>query len=129
MFKTCKHCDKKFTSIKTYRRHLEKRVCLKRIEKKWKKMKRNMKICERCGLVLSSQYSLDKHLTKQVPCVEKDLKDSLIELQKEYYDRDRIGRKKFQLKKELLCEKLGIDIKENNLDISLSEKPCIAENK
>jgi hypothetical protein len=129
MFKTCKHCDKKFTSIKTCRRHLEKRVCLKRIEKKWKKMKRNMKICERCGLVLSSQYSLDKHLTKQVPCVEKDLKDSLIELQKEYYDRDRIGRKKFQLKKELLCEKLGIDIKENNLDVSLSEKPCIAENK
>jgi hypothetical protein len=129
MFKTCKHCDKKFTSIKTCRRHLEKRVCLKRIEKKWKKMKRNMKICERCGLVLSSQYSLDKHLTKQVPCVEKDLKDSLIELQKEYYDRDRIGRKKFQLKKELLCEKVGIDINENNLDVSLSEKPCIAENK
>ena len=129
MFKTCKNCDKQFNSIKTCRRHLEKRVCLKRIEKKWQKMKKNMKICERCGLVLSSQYSLDKHLTKQVPCVEKDLKDSLLELQKEYYDKDLIGRKKFQLKKEILCEKLEIDMKENNLDISLSEKPDIPENK
>ena len=125
MFKTCKHCNKKFSSIKTCRRHLEKRICLKRIEKKWQKLKNNMKICERCGVVLSSQYSLDKHLTKQVPCVEKDLKLSLIELQKEYYDKDKIGRKKFQLKKEILCEKLGININENNLDISLSDKPII----
>ena len=129
MFKTCKHCDKKFNSIKTCVRHLEKRVCLKRIEKKWERIKKNMKICERCGVVLSSQYSLDKHLTKQVSCVERDLKHSLLDLQKEYYDKDRIGRKKFQLKKELLCEKLGIDIKENNLDVSLSEKPNIPENK
>jgi len=127
MFKTCKHCDKKFSSIKTCRRHLIKRVCLRRIEKKWQKMKKNMKICERCGVVLSSQYSLEKHLTKQVPCIVKDLKHSLLDLQKEYYDKDKIGRKKFQLKKEVLCEKLGIDINENNLDISLSEKPIIPD--
>lgn len=128
MFKTCKHCNKKFSSIKTCRRHLIKRVCLKRIEKKWQRLKKNMKICERCGIVLSSQYSLEKHLTKQVPCVERDLKHSLFDLQKEYYYKDKIGRKKFQLKKEVLCEKLGININETNLDISLSEKPDIPKN-
>ena len=78
MFKTCKHCDKTFDSIKRCRQHLEKRVCLKRIEKKWQKIKKKMKICERCGIVLSSQYSLDKHVTKQVPCVERDLNHSFI---------------------------------------------------
>jgi hypothetical protein len=129
MFKTCKHCNKKFDSIKTCKRHLEKRICLKRIEKKWQKMKEKMKICKRCGLVLSSQYSLDKHLTKQVPCAERDLKNSLYDLQQEYYDKDIIGRKKFQLKKELLCENLDIDIVKNNLDITLTEKPNIIYNK
>ena len=125
MFKTCNYCDKKFSSIKTCRRHINKRICLKIIEKKWEKIKNNMKICERCGIVLSSQYSLDKHLTKQIPCVSNSLKNSLLELQKEFYDRDIIGRKKFLLKRELLCEKLGLDISDNNLDISLSEKPEI----
>lgn len=125
MFKTCKYCDKKFSSIKTCRRHIDKRICLKRIEQKWDKIKKNMKICKRCGLILSSQYSLDKHLTKQVPCISKDLKNSLLELQKEFYNRDKIGRKKFLLKKEILCEEIGINISDNNLDISLSEKPDI----
>lgn len=125
MFKNCKYCNKKFSSIKSCRLHIIKRVCLKRIEQKWEKIKKNMKVCERCGRVLSSQYSLDKHMTKQVPCVQKDLNNSLLELQKEYYEKDKIGRKKFLLKKKVLCERLKIDITENNLDITLSEKPKI----
>ena len=125
MFKVCKNCDKKFTSIKTCRRHIEKRICLKKIEKKWQKIKKHMKVCEKCGLVLSNQYSLDKHLTKQVPCIKKELNLSLFELQKEFLDKDKIGRKKFLLKKEILCEKIGIDANQNISLISLTEKPYI----
>lgn len=126
MFKACKNCDKQFTSIKTCRRHLEKRICFKKVEKKWQKLKNNMRICERCGIVLSSQYSLDKHLTKQVPCIEKDLKHSLLDLQNEYSSDEKIGRKKFLLKAEVLCEKLGISINQNTLNVNLDEKPNIS---
>ena len=126
MFKSCKNCDKQFTSIKTCRRHLEKRICFKKVEKKWQKLKNNMRICERCGIVLSSQYSLDKHLTKQVPCIEKDLKHSLLDLQNEYSSDEKVGRKKFLLKAEVLCEKLGIDLNQNNVNINLDEKPNIS---
>ena len=104
---------------------MEKRICLKNIEKKWKKIKKHMRVCEKCGLVLSSQYSLDKHFAKQVPCVKKDLKLSLIDLQKDFLNKDKIIRKKFILQKEVLCEKLGISV-EN--DILLSEKPIIFPN-
>jgi hypothetical protein len=125
MFKACKNCDKQFTSIKTCRRHLEKRICFKKVEKKWQKLKNNMRICERCGIVLSSQYSLDKHLTKQVQCIKKDLKHSLLDLQNEYSSDEKVGRKKFILKAEVLCEKLGININQNTLNINLDERPNI----
>jgi hypothetical protein len=125
MFKACNNCNKQFTSIKTCRRHLEKRICFKKVEKKWQKLKNNMRICERCGIVLSSQYSLDKHLTKQVQCIQKDLKHSLLDLQNEYLSDEKIGRKKFILKAEVLCEKLGININQNTLNINLDEKPNI----
>jgi hypothetical protein len=129
MFKVCKNCDKKFTSIKMCRIHIEKRICLKIIEKKWQKIKKNMKICEKCGLVLSNQYSLDKHLTKQVSCIKKELNLSLFDLQKEFLEKDKIGRKKFLLKKEVLCEKIGIDANQNISLISLTEKPLIKCNE
>ena len=125
MLKVCKNCDKKFTSIKTCKRHVEKRICLKRIEKKWQKIKNNMKLCEKCGSVLSNQYSLNKHLTKQVPCIKKELNLSLIKMQREFVDKDKIGRKKFLLKKEILCEKIGIDANQTMSLISLTEKPTI----
>ena len=130
MFKVCKICDKKFNSIKMCKRHLEKRICLKRIEKKWQKIKKNMKICEKCGLVLSNQHSLYKHLTKQVPCIKKKLNLSLIELQKDFLEKDKIKRKKFILKKEILYDKIGIDSKKNDTFVTLTEKPyiCINEN-
>ena len=121
MFKTCKHCNSKFKSIKTCRRHIEKRICFKRIEKKWQKIKTHMKICDRCGTVLSSQYSLDQHLTKQVPCVKQNLENSLKKLQNDFLNKDKIGRKKFLLKKELLSEKLKIKTDECNFNIG--EKP------
>lgn len=121
MFKTCKHCNNTFKSVKGCRRHLEKRICFKKIEKKWKKIKEHMKICNRCGIVLSSQYSLDQHLTKQVPCVEQNLENSLKTLQTDFLNKDKIGRKKFLLKKELLCEKLNIKSTEYNFN--LGEKP------
>jgi hypothetical protein len=129
MFKVCKNCDKKFTSIKMCRIHIEKRICLKIIEKKWQKIKKNMKICEKCGLVLSNQYSLDKHLTKQVSCTKKELNLSLFDLQKEFLEKDKIGRKKFLLKKEVLCEKIGIDANQSISLISLTEKPVIKCNE
>lgn len=124
MFKTCKHCNSNFKSIKTCRRHIEKRICFKRIEKKWQKMKTHMKICNRCGMVLSSQYSLDQHLTKQVPCVEQNLEHSLKKLQNDFLNKDKIGRKKFLLKKELLSEKIGINV--NKYNFNIGEKPDLS---
>ena len=122
MFKICKNCNKKFSSIKTCKRHIEKRICLKVVQKKWQKIKQNMKICERCGLVLSNQYSLIKHSTKQVPFIKKELHLSLLDLQKEFLNNDKIERKKFLLKKEVLCEKIGL---EHSISFSLKQKPII----
>ena len=122
MFKICKNCNKKFSSIKTCKRHIEKRICLKVVQKKWQKIKQNMKICERCGLVLSNQYSLIKHSTKQVPCIKKELHLALLDLQKEFLNNDKIERKKFLLKKEVLCEKIGL---EHSISFSLKQKPII----
>jgi uncharacterized C2H2 Zn-finger protein len=122
MFKTCKNCNKNFSSIKTYKRHIDKRICLKAVQKKWQKIKQNMKICERCGLVLSNQYSLIKHSTKQVPCIQKELHLALLDLQKEFLKNDKIEIKKFLLKKEVLCEKIGL---ENSISFSLKQKPII----
>ena len=124
MFKSCKYCYAEFYSMKSCKRHIEKRICLKKTEKKWENLKKNMKICDRCYCVLSSQYSLDRHITRQVPCKKKDLKKAIEELEKEYYDKDKYYRKKFLLKKEILNEKLGISIERNN-NISISEKPEI----
>ena len=122
MFKICKNCNKKFSSIKTCKRHIEKRICLKVVQKKWQKIKQNMKICERCGLVLSNQYSLIKHSTKQVPCIKKELHLALLDLQKEFLNNDKIERKKFLLKKEVLCEKIGLA---HSISFSLKQKPII----
>ena len=109
MFTICKNCNKTFTSIERCKRHIEKKICLKIIEKKWKKIKQNMKVCDKCGKVLSNQYSLDKHVTKQVSCIHRDLQVSLDELQKDFLEKNKIKRKKFLLKKEILSEKIGIE--------------------
>ena len=136
MFTICKNCDKTFTSIETCKRHIEKKICIKIFEKKWKKVKENMKVCDKCGLVLSNQYSLEKHLTKQVSCHQRDLQLSLNELQKDFLEKNKIERKKFLLKKEILCEKIGIEnvlekyenLSNEELLILLKEKIKIINN-